>query len=218
MDHDFWHQRWQTNRIGFHQPEVNAQLQQFWPRLELPPGSRVFIPLCGKSLDILWLRDQGFDVVGVELSPIAVQAFFDENSLSCGKQSLGSFVRYQTDAIEIFCGDYFDLTARLLGDVRAVFDRASLIALPPAMRQDYVRHHAGLLVDNVPVLLITLDYDQGEMDGPPFAVTQAEVGHLYGGRYQIECLLDVDVLAREPHFAERGLSRLREKVYLLSAT
>ena len=217
MDHDFWHQRWQENQIGFHQPAVNAQLQQFWPRLELPSGSRVFIPLCGKSLDILWLRDQGFEVVGVELSPIAVQAFFDENRLSFEQEQQGSFVRYHADGLEIFCGNYFDLTPQHLGDVRAVFDRASLIALPPAMRQDYVRQHAGLLAANVPVLLITLDYNQDEMAGPPFAVTQTEVEHLYGGRYQVECLLEVDVLAREPRFAERGLSRLREKVYLLSS-
>ncbi len=216
MQTEFWHQRWQENQIGFHQPETNLHLQEHLSKLTIPTGSIVFVPLCGKSLDMLWLRDQGYCVVGVELSSLAVEAFFQENNLPFEKTVTGDFTRYQNEGLAIYCGDYMKLTPRQLGEVRIVYDRASLIALPPPMRQDYVKHHVTLIDTNTPVLLITLEYPQHQMDGPPFSVSEEEVTNLYSGRYEIEKLNDVDILVKESRFAERGITSLHEKVYLLS--
>jgi thiopurine S-methyltransferase len=217
MEPEFWQQRWQENQIGFHQSEVNAHLIKHWKKLSIPAGSNVFVPLCGKSLDILWLRDQGYSVTGVEISPLAVEAFFQENNLVAEKQAIDDFTLHQSEGIDIYCGDYLKLSPRHLGDIRAVFDRASLIALPPSMRQSYVKHHVQLTDANIPVLLVTLEYPQDQMNGPPFSVSEEEVINLYAGRYEIEKLVDKDALVNEPRFAERGLTALHEKVYLLSS-
>jgi thiopurine S-methyltransferase len=82
LQQEFWHERWQQNEIGFHDKEINEHLQQYWPAFNIALNSRIFVPLCGKSKDLLWLLAQGYEVIGVELSPLAVQAFFDENGLS----------------------------------------------------------------------------------------------------------------------------------------
>ncbi len=216
MEPEFWQQRWQENQIGFHQSEVNTHLKEHWQILSIPAGSNVFVPLCGKSLDIIWLRDQGYSVTGVEISPLAVEAFFLENNLVAEKHTTDDFTLYQSEGINIYCGDYLKLSPRHLGSIRAVFDRASLIALPPNMRQDYVKHHVQLIDANIPVLLVTLEYPQHQMDGPPFSVSEEEVINLYAGRYEIKKLVDKDALVNEPRFAERGLTALHEKVYLLS--
>ena len=216
METEFWHQRWQENQTGFHLPDTNPHLQTCLPQLAIPAGSTVFVPLCGKSLDMIWLREQGYAVVGVEISPLAVTSFFRENRLQVEKTTAGDFTLYQSDGIRIYCGDYMQLAPRQLGEIRLVYDRAALIALPPRMRQDYVRQYVTLTDSNTPVLLITLEYPQEQMDGPPFSVSEEEVVSLYSGRHEIEKLVDKDILASEPRFAERGITLLHEKVYLLS--
>ncbi|HEV57568.1 MAG TPA: thiopurine S-methyltransferase [Phycisphaerales bacterium] len=215
MNPEFWHERWEHGEIGFHQAAINPHLEQHWPRLNLPAQARVFVPLCGKSLDMLWLAGEGHRVVGVELSERAVEAFFRENDLLPEITDAGAFRRYAVDEIEILCGDFFDLDRRTLGPVEAVFDRASLVALPPAMRERYVAHMVGLLDPAAIVLLVTFDYPQAEMDGPPFAVTEAEVRHLYQADFDVQPLAAVDILAEHPRFHERGLTRLDEVVFVL---
>ena len=215
MHPDFWHERWQKNQIGFHQGEINLHLQQFWSKLNVAPGSRVFVPLCGKSGDMLWLRAQGYEVVGVELSPLAVQAFFAENDLQATICTQGSFSLYEADGIRIYCGDFFDLNADDLTGLSAVYDRASLIALPPETRKEYVSHLCKLFPAGSHMLLVTLDYPQLEMDGPPFAVSDQEVRWLYEGKGRIEQLASCDRLAENEKFRERGITGLYENVYLI---
>lgn len=215
MHHDFWHERWTNNQIGFHQAEVNPHLRQSWPSLGVAPGQRVFVPLCGKSRDLLWLREQGFDVVGVELSPLAVKAFFEENGLNSTVQQEGPFTAYRTTGICIYCGDFFALTQDHLDGVAAVFDRASLVALPPDMRASYARHMLHLLPRKVPILLVAFDYPQQEMTGPPFSVAEAEVRTLFGKDREICLLHRLDILAQEPRFREKGVSRMEELIFVL---
>ncbi|MFQ5642924.1 MAG: thiopurine S-methyltransferase [Thiogranum sp.] len=214
MDADFWLQRWRDGQTGFHRTEVNPALASFWPRLRLQPGDQVFVPLCGKSLDMLWLHDQ-YAVLGVELSPLAVEAFFTANGLEPEHGRQGAFAVCSTERLTLLCGDFFDLRPQQMEQVRAVYDRASLIALPEAMRPRFVAHLTGLLPPATPMLLVTLDYEQAQMDGPPFSVTEQEVGKLFGACWSLEKLHEEDILAREPRFRDRGLSRLSEKVYLL---
>lgn len=216
MKLDFWHQRWQQNQIGFHQREINTHLQQFWQQLALPDSSTVFVPLCGKSRDLLWLRAQGHEVLGIEISPIACAAFFEENGLQPDIDRRGVFQRFEADGLTILCGDFFQLTASDLKQIDGVYDRASLVALPPAMRLDYVRHLDAILPAPIRVLLITMAYSQAEMAGPPFSVHEDEVQSLYEGRFDIRLLSRLDILAENPRFQQKGLSALQENVYLLS--
>lgn len=187
MDPDFWHQKWQSGQIGFHKTSVNRLLVQFFPELGLEPGQRVFIPLCGKTVDIGWLLERGYQVAGAELNETAISELFAGLGLTPEITEDGPVKRYQADNIELFAGDIFDLTADRLGAVDAVYDRAALVALPQAMRRRYTAHLAEL-TDYAPQLLLCFEYDQSQMDGPPFSIIPAEVERHYGHCYTPQLL------------------------------
>ncbi|MEJ2644237.1 MAG: thiopurine S-methyltransferase [Gammaproteobacteria bacterium] len=216
MDPQFWHGRWERDQIGFHQQEVNVHLQNFWGRLGTPGNAPVFVPLCGKSQDMCWLAEQGHPVVGVELSPIAVEAFFTENGLTATRTDQGAFTRWHSGSITILCGDFFALRREDLADVAGVYDRASLIALPPQMRQRYAHYMAELLAPQTPCLLVTFEYPQQQMDGPPFSVAAAEVEALYRDSFALERLYHRNILDENPRFKEAGLTSLEERVFRLT--
>jgi thiopurine S-methyltransferase len=212
---EHWHDRWRRNEIGFHQDIVNPYLIRHWPELGLDAGAPVFVPLCGKSRDMLWLHDRGHPVVGVEISPIAVKDFFAENNLTARPLELPPFAGWAGDGVKILCGDFFDLTPDHLAGTRGMYDRASLIALPEESRRRYAEHLSGLIRPRVPVLLVTLDYPVDEMAGPPFAVREEEVHDLYERCYTVRLLESRQVLDDNPRFREKGLTRLQETVYHL---
>jgi len=216
MEKNFWLERWEREEIGFHQNEINPYLLQYWQALSPAPGTQVFVPLCGKSRDMMWLRKQGHPVLGVEISATAVQAFFNENGYTPHHTSSENFEHYAADNIRIMCGDFFELTQEKLTEVKAVYDRASLIALPPEMRERYVSHLVSILPPATQILLVSFDYPQSEMSGPPFAVSTEEVESLYRGRANIRRLAQHDVLAQNPRFKDRGLSRLQENIFLIT--
>lgn len=215
MHTDFWLERWEQNQIGFHQDDFNNHLQAFWDQLQIPAGSNIFVPLCGKSQDLLWLRAQGYGVTGVELSPIAVRDFFAENRLEPTITTHGALQRWEADGLVIWLGDFFALSAAEVAQCAGAFDRASLIALPPAMRERYAQHLIQILPTHCRTLLITLEYDQQQMNGPPFAVHEAEVQALYADALAVSLLFVTDVLDDSPGFRQRGLTKLEEKVYVL---
>lgn len=215
MDHEFWHARWSSNEIGFHLPQVNPHLLEFWPTLGLPAGSRVLVPLCGKTLDMAWLMAQGHRVLGVELSRTAVEAFFAEQRLEYTVAEQGAFRRYRAAGLEIWNGDFFALTAADVGDCQALYDRAALIALPPAMRERYVAHLTAILPAACCGLLIALEYPQEQMAGPPFCVAEAEVRARLAAGWQLELLKRFDALQHNERFRERGLEELHEVIYRL---
>lgn len=215
MEPEFWHERWRENQIGFHQPQVHWLLERYLPKLELHKGAEVFVPLCGKSLDLLRLRDTGAAVLGVELSAIAVRAFFREHGLRAEEQADGDFLTVAAPGIRLLAGDFFALTPQHLAGVTAVYDRAALIALPPAQRRRYAHHMASLLAPSTQVLLITHDYAQARMSGPPFSVPEDEVRSLFEGHFSVTLLERQEVLERYPHFRARALDALYEGAYLL---
>jgi thiopurine S-methyltransferase len=222
MHADFWLERWRDGRTFFHQPKVMPSLQKYWPTLAVPAGSRVLVPLCGKSLDMFWLAEQGMRVLGVELSQIAVEQFFAEHALQAEITESALGRHYSASArnmnIEIICGDIFKLDAATLSSCTAVYDRAALIALPPPMREPYVRHIYGQLADGFRGILITLDYAQELMGGPPFSVHDGEVQTLYAEYCEAVIVDRRSILEEEPKFAERGLKKLEEIVYRMQGT
>lgn len=191
MDPNNWHERWDRKEIAFHADQVNRALVEYIDRLNLQSGSRIFVPLCGKTLDISWLLAQEFDVVGVELSPVAVSELFDSLGVEPEIDETGSLVRCTAPNLEIWNGDFFELTAEDLGQVDAIYDRAALVALPEDMRRKYAAYLIEI-TKSAPQLLLTYEYDQNLLDGPPFSVPEVEVHQLYDESYRLT------LLEREP--------------------
>jgi thiopurine S-methyltransferase len=213
MNKEYWLEKWERHDTAFHQHDVNADLRSFWQSLDPQPGETVFVPLCGKSSDMLWLRERGHSVVGVELSRSAVESFFSENEISVSWNRNGEFDVAESDGVRILCGDVFNLTPDDLRNVTMVYDRAAMVALPADMRKRYAAHLEGILPAGTRILLVTLDYPQEEMNGPPFSVSPAEVERLYSDRAQISILSRRDIIASEPRLAERGITSLYSCVF-----
>jgi thiopurine S-methyltransferase len=210
MDEHFWLQKWEANQIAFHQGEANPLLVAHFDALSLPKGSRVFLPLCGKTLDIHWLLSRGHRVCGAELSPIAIDQLFAELGVTPRITAIGPLTRYSAPGIDIFVGDIFKLTRGILGPVDAVYDRAALVALPEPMRDRYAAHLVEITGRPLQ-LLISFDYDQSLLDGPPFSVTGDEIARLYRGAYDLTLLARVDVAG-----GLKGRCPAEEVVWLLA--
>jgi thiopurine S-methyltransferase len=215
MEPQFWHERWRTGRIGFHQPSIDRSLQAHWPGLEMGQGSRVFVPLCGKSLDLLWLRDRWHFVTGIELSATAAEAFFLENGVAARRRVKDAFDIYEAERIRLIRGDFFALSREMLGGAEAVYDRAALISWTPALRAPYVEHLASLLAPAARMLLISLEYPQSQMAGPPFSVFRDEIMRLYAPKFSVEEIARQDIVASEARLRSAGITELFEACYLL---
>ncbi len=209
MDAEFWHNKWAKNEIGFHAAQVNGFLQAHFGDLAVPVGGRVFVPLCGKTRDMGWMIEQGVQVVGAELSEVAIVDLFADLGLEPEIADLGAVKRYSAGALCVFVGDVFDVRADMLGKVDAVYDRAALVALPEAVRDDYVAHVAEI-TGGAAQLVLTFEYDQAEMTGPPFSITGDMMTALFAGRYGMRMVADSAV---EGGF--KGRIPAREKAWIL---
>lgn len=212
MDPAFWQKRWADNQIGFHREDVNPFLVAHWHKLAMPAGARVLVPLCGKSVDMAWLAGQGHRVLGVELSRRAVEDFFREQGLQAEVSQHGAFEVWRSGQIEVWCGDFFALQAQDVGDCTGLYDRAALIALPAAMRERYKAHLRTVLPAGCQGLLLTMDYDQQLLDGPPFAVVDGEVRSGYA-RGDVQVLDEREVIEESPKFLQAGVPSVVERVY-----
>ena len=214
MHPDYWLQRWQQKQIGFHQDRPTPLLLKHWPALGVPAGAKVFVPLAGKSLDMAWFAAQGYGVLGVELSQLAVERFFAEHGLQPEIRDSNYGRHYAAGGIELINGDAFALDAAALHDCAAVFDRAALIALPPELRKRY----AGELYAKLPTgcrgLLVTLEYAQAEREGPPFSVPETEVRTEFGRDWDVELLERRPIPPEHPGFVS-GVSRLDTAAWAL---
>lgn len=208
MEAGFWHKMWASGVVGFHQADINAFLKTYWPKLGLQGAEEVLVPLCGKSLDMVWLAEQGHDVLGVELSQAALDAFLVENQLPAVPVQHHLFCGYELEKMTLLCGDFFHLSAPECVDVKAVFDRAALVALPPLMRQSYAQHLAKVLPAGAKILLVNLEYGDDPSMGPPFSVPEAEVVALFEPAFDWEKLGQSEAV-------RKGRSVV-EKVFLLT--
>jgi thiopurine S-methyltransferase len=213
---DFWFDRWRTAQIGFHQAAVDRHLKAYWPLLKLPLDSPVFVPLCGKSLDLMWLRERGHSVTGVELSPVALESFLMEHGIPARRRVLADFDVFEAEGLKLYRGDFFKLTRALLGNTSAVYDRAALISWTPAARESYVEHLTSLTSKGTQTLLITVEYPPEQMKGPPFPLTPGTIKELYADHHSIEELARHEILELEPRLKARGLTELREVCYRMT--
>jgi thiopurine S-methyltransferase len=204
MHQDFWHERWRTGQIGFHQSAVHPFLARWWPQLGLPADAPVYVPLCGKSLDMAWLAGRGHRIVGSELSAIAIRDFFLERGLAPTRTTVADFVRHAAGPYEL-----------LEGDALAAYDRAALVALPPEMREAQAESLARLLPPGAPTLLVAFEYPQEMKGGPPFSVDADEIHRLFDPSFEVEEVERLDVLAESPKFAEIGIPALYETAFLM---
>lgn len=215
MDHDFWVTRWNQGQIGFHLPDINPALIRHLPAFGIPKGANVLVPLCGKSLDLLYLRAEGLSVTGLELSPIAVEAFWRENNLMPALLETEALRIWSTDGLTLIEGDFFKVNAKSIATPDLVYDRAALIAMPPEMRSAYAAHLLSL-AGGAAILLITLEYPEKEMQGPPFPIPHDEILHHFGPTHQVDVLGSEDMLEENLSLKDKGLTALRETVYRLT--
>lgn len=207
MQADFWHAMWESGVVGFHQTEINGYLRAHWQYLKLNGDEIVLVPLCGKSLDMLWLSEQGHTVLGVELSQRALDEFLHENQLNAAPLVHDHFCGYALSAMTLLCGDFFHLSAADCEAVKAVYDRAALVALPPQMRRQYATHLQAVLPAGAQMLLVSLEYDQSLLKGPPFSVPESEIRTLFA-----DCAR-MDVVAQQ-NLQRKGMAA-QEKVFLI---
>lgn len=192
MEAQFWHEKWTRNEIGFHEAGGNAMLAAHFAVLGLAPGSRVFVPLCGKTRDIGWLMAQDCRVIGAELSRVAVEQLFEDLGLTPEISEIEGLTLFSARRLKVYVGDIFALSRDILGGVDAIYDRAALVALPPDLRTEYAAHLHGI-TGGAPILQLSFEYDQAEMDGPPFSVDGDEIRRLYADVYDIEELARAEV-------------------------
>lgn len=211
MEASFWHEKWDKKEIGFHEPKVNPILVGNLDRLELDEGARLFLPLCGKTKDIAWLLSQGFRVVGAELSEVATRELFEEMGVTPKIERHENFSHFRAERLDIYVGDIFALSAIVLGAVDAIYDRAAMVALPSPMRVRYARH-LRKITKNAQQLLVCFEYEQAQLAGPPFAVSEEEVRTHYAAYYELRVLQAKALVG-----GLKGKVEAVEKVYLLRA-
>ena len=218
MHADFWHERWRSGQIGFHQSAVDRHLPAHWPSLELAPASTVLVPLCGKSLDLEWLRARGHTVIGIEISAIAVEAFLAEHGIAARRRPHGALEIYEAAGLKLIRGDFWALEPAALGPIEAFWDRAATVAFPASERPAYLAQLARLVPRGARGLLIGIEYPQAEMPGPPFSLERAEVDALFAPHFAIRELAREDRLEHEPRMRARGVTRWQEVCYRLVRT
>lgn len=186
-----WLDRWREGRIGFHRSDTHPALVRHWPLLGVRPGTKVLVPLCGKSLDMRWLARHDHPVLGIEFAEEAIEQFVTEGTGNVSRYQQGPFAICRQGSVELWCGDFFHFHIDQAAEIGAFYDRAALIALPPATRQRYAFHLAQLLLPGSRGLLISLSRAPGdEAAGPPFHVPAEEIHELFAPNFLVTHLED----------------------------
>jgi len=229
MKASFWHKCWEKNSLGFHQEEVHTFLSQYLAPLLTSTDKHVFVPLCGKSLDMFWLAEH-MAVSGSELSDIACRDFFTDAAIDYQSQSdqkLGAdsqFQQYSFGNITLWQGDFFKLKAEQLSQAHKVpidwiYDRAALIALPIEMQQEYITHLTSFIEPSTTLFLISVEFPSEEMSGPPFPITEKDIRRLFlaaDKHCQIDCIASREL--KDKRFGQRtfDVSHLVERLYIIT--
>lgn len=207
----FWHDRWQSQKIGWHRKIYNDLLLKYWPKINAVEEANVLVPLCGKSLDMLWLAKQGYTVVGLEMVQQAVETFFVENQLEFDSVEIGKHRKYSSQPFTLYQGDILDLDEGVI-QADAWYDRAALVAIEPSNRKDYVNQIYKQTKPGAVGLLITFAYPQEQMLGPPFALHDEDVRYLFSDGFDLECLENIDLEDEK----DRGLANVTSSVFKIT--
>ncbi|PAU82205.1 thiopurine S-methyltransferase [Halovibrio salipaludis] len=214
MEPQFWHDIWTERKIGFHRSDIHPMLQNHWHSLGCE-GLDVLVPLSGKTLDMRWLASEGHQVTGIELDQRAVDEFFEEWQCQPAVDArVDGLADHHSGNIHLLVGDFFGFQPE--ARFEAFYDRAALIAMPEAMRPDYLRKLASLVVEGGVGMLITFEYPDGEMDGPPFPVRRPELDAQ--NWFRVEQLERQEVIGYYTHLQEAGVTSLVETAYRLERT
>lgn len=206
MNYDFWASRWTKNKTGWHLRRVHPKLIEYWPQLGLGENSTVLVPFCGKSLDLDWLAERHQRVIGIELVEQPVRELITERHPDYHHRKMEPFTIYETDRLEIWNGDFFQLNPALLQHVDGIYDRGSIVSLPSGDRRKYAEKCIQLAASNTRILLIVFAYNQEEMEGPPFSVPPEEVEELFGNHFKINHLLNQSIFDEVDNFRRKGLT------------
>ena len=211
-----WEERWNEGRTGFHRSDVNDKLLRHASALMVGEPSRVLVPLCGKSVDLLWFESQGLSVVGVELVSKAIASFFEESGREVRQHDVEGAVAHTSGEITVFESDFLSLSSRQVGAVDVMYDRAALVAVTPDVRARYVAQQLELLRPGGRLLLVTYDLPVEPTKGPPFRVPIDTVAELYRNASSVELLETIDNTPEtEPRLADRGVPWSQEGVFLI---
>lgn len=218
MELSYWQSRWRKGNTGFHLDEVYDGLKYGFSHLDLPDSPAVLVPLCGKSLDLIWLSEKCFKVIGVETSEIAIQQFFCRHSLEYSMQNFGTFTVYKSNNLELWCGDFLKIPPKKVDPIHLIYDKAAIVALPKRMRPAYSEKLKEFCNNNTQILMQYFTYPQDEMNGPPFSVPSEEISAYFEPDFQIQTLKKENLrLQYYQKFQKRGLkSQLIEYLLLLS--
>lgn len=211
MNPEFWHTRWERGEIGFHESEANPMMTGNITHLNLKKGHKVLVPLCGKTRDISWLLTQGYRVVGVELSEMAVIELFEELEIKPDVMRTGLLDRYSSESLDVWVGDFFNLEPIALGSVDGIYDRGAFVALPFDTRRRYAAHLAKIS-QQAKQLLVCYEYDQAVMDGPPFSIASREIHDCYSDCYQL-----TEVYRERVSGGLKGNAEVEQVVWLLKS-
>lgn len=216
MNKKNWLEKWKKKETKFDQMQVNPYLIKYEKIFESLEGKKIFIPLCGKSIDILWFLTHGAEVIGVEFSEVAIETFLSENNLIYKKVDKHPFIFYHADSLKFICGDLFQLEKNDVGEFDWIYDRASLIALDDMARVQYANKIFQLSSNQSKMFLITLSYGTTTLEPPPYSVTDEEVYSLFSKNFQIATLSKNENMDIMPHLIQAGFPNLNDRVYLLT--
>ena len=212
MEQEFWQEKWDEGRIGFNQAAANPYLVAHWGSLGLAPGSRILVPLCGKTIDMLWLRAQGHAVVGVEFVKEACEAFFIENDIPYEATAMGYRATDDGPELTLVYGDFMALQPEQMGPFDGFYDRASVVALSKELQEAMAAQMDRLLSSGGRGLMVTFEFPTA--DGPPFSTPEARIEELFGAQFELKRLATHD--ASESDLEKFGYDWARELVTLLA--
>jgi len=215
MEPKYWIEGWQLGHTGFDQADPHRYLPEHWPAVGVAADATVFVPLCGKTVDMVWLAEQGHQIIGVEVSDLAVDGFFEMVGLTPEIETIGPLAIHRAGPYELWCGDLFEVPATVFDRVDVVYDRASIVALPTKIRQRYADTLTTQLRPDAPWYMVAFTYDQAEMDGPPFSVPLDEIDRLFAEDFTIETIVDESAFERADTLKERGITHIQETLSIL---
>ena len=94
---------------------------------------RIFVPMCGKTPDMLWLAEQGHAITGVEINARYIKAFFREADLEYTLRSEQFTATKKVNVYEakgkditLYQCDIFDYNVEVSGQFDAIWDQSAI--------------------------------------------------------------------------------------------